>query len=57
MATMDSPMLDRPEHRPNRSEVAFIVGVTIAAIGLIVVSLMLGVASDPDNVLSIFGSP
>jgi hypothetical protein len=52
-------MGDRAPHGQSWSELAFIVGVVIAAIGLIIVSVVLGVAPgvDPEQALSIFAAP
>ena len=49
----NSPMGDCAKHRPNASDLAFIVRTAIVSIGLILVSAALGI--DPD--VSIFASP
>jgi len=48
------PKGDRANH-PNASDLAFIVAAAVVAIGLIVVSVALGVGIDPDA--SIFTAP
>ncbi len=56
MKEMDnSPTRNRGKHHPDASDVTFIVWAALVSIGLIVVSVALGVGIDPDA--SMFASP
>jgi hypothetical protein len=52
-------MDNREKPRRSSADIVFILWATLVAIGLIIVSVALGVAPgiDPDQVLSIFAAP
>ncbi len=49
------PTRDRAKHRPDASHRTFIIGAAIVSVGLILVSIGLGVGIDPD--VSMLASP
>jgi hypothetical protein len=51
----NSPTRNRAKHHPDGSDVRFIVWVALVSIGLIIVSIALGVGVDPD--VSMFAAP
>ena len=44
----NSSMHDLAKHRPNAFDLTFIIWAAIVSIGLILVSIMLGIGIDPD---------